>query len=276
MKTINRIPYNDEIPFTAVISKYDDITANKLLGAVINNAKVIFKAVLEANKEEWSKNPSMSVRAVLGQWLITAARHFEAAIILCAENDLYIVADVHLRQIFELYLQVRYFVSLNDVEMEKAVDRIYVIGCVEYIEKLKPLKDHEYIKDGYRNMCEKVSHFDKALVDIIYEERKKSKNWFGMTFSKLAQTFNRPGEDLLGIYQITSTDVHGSWDLPLGVQNPEPGILDFRGYKDKTTMYVQAAERLFTTTGYYMNLWNEIAKTVGAEEVYYGQKTYYG
>lgn len=273
MIQLKRIAFKDENAFTLNVNNYNEESAHKLLLTVINNAKIVYEIIAGAYKAEWTNNPSVGVRTVLGLWLVTAARHFEAAIVLCMQGDLYIVSDVHLRQIIELYLQARYFASLEKLQMEKEADNIYVIACIEYLEKLQMLKDHESIKDEYRKILDKVSQYDKVIIEKIYKDRKKSKNWFGMTYSNLAQYFSEPGENLVGIYKVTSTDVHGSWDILFGVRSPEPGIIEFRSYKDKTTKDLQAAERLFTTTGYYINAWNQIAKVIGAEEVYYSHRS---
>ena len=76
-------------------------------------------------------------------------------------------------------------------------------------------------------------------------------------------------EDLRSIYQIVSANIHGSWDHALYVKNPKPGLLDFRGYPNKKTLYLRAVEVLDDATLYYMKLWNEIADAVGADGVYY-------
>jgi hypothetical protein len=141
---------------------------------------------------------------------------------------------------------------------------------VEYLEKLNILKDNEYINKANKEISEKLSSYDIDLIDDIRRERKKGiYYWFGRSFSQLAKNVSRAGEDLKSAYQIISADIHGTWNLTLDVNNPEPNILDFCGYPDKTTLFIRAAEMLYQVTSLFMNLWNEIAESVGAQRVYY-------
>ncbi len=274
MKLIKEIPGVKEIPLTFIIERFDEPTAQKLLQTVINKAEEVVGVVTEAYKEEWTNNPSTLIRAVFGHWLVNAVRHFAAIIVLCEEHDLSVVANAHHRQIFELYLQVRYYASLDQESKEKYAEKISAIGCVDYLEKIGVLKDHEHIKSAHKEISDKLSKFDKNLIDEIMGEReKRSYHWFGRSFSQLAKDVSREAEDLRRVYQIISAEVHGTWDLTLDVNNPEPGLLDFRGYPNKTTLYIRAAEMLCQVTALYMNLWNEIAKSVGAQEVYYIDET---
>jgi hypothetical protein len=270
MKLIKGLPPVEEMPLTFSTERFDEASSYRLLGEVLDKAKEVISVVTEAYKEEWTKNPSTSVRAVLGHWLVSAFRHFRAIITLCEEQDLSMVADVHYRQIFELYLQVRYFTSLDDEIKEKCAEKISTIGCMDFLDKLSALKDHEQIKAAYVEVSEKLEKHDKEIVEEIIAERKKGKyTWFGSSYAKLAQTVSQPGEDLKSVYQIISSDVHGSWNLALDVRNPKPGHLDFRGYPDNATLYLRAAETVHQVTGRYMFLWNEIAESVGAQKVYF-------
>lgn len=242
---------------------------------IVEKAKEVVGVVTGAYKDEWTKHPSKGVRIVFGHWLVNAVRHFHATILLCEgvlqkEHDLSVVVDVHYRQIFEIYLQARYYASLDQGLQEKYAKKIYAAGCVDYLEKISVRKDDENMADAYTEVSNKLSGFDKELVDEIMKERKKgSFNWFGKAFSQLAKDVSREGEDLRSIYQIISAEVHGTWNLALDVDNPEPDLLVFRGYPDETTLYIRSAEILYQVTNYYMRLWNVIAKSVGAQEVYY-------
>lgn len=275
MKLIKEIPGVKETPLTFIIERFDESTAQNLLAVTVEKAKEVVGVVNEAYKEEWTKHPSKGIRAVFGQWLVNAVRHFVASIVLCEgvlrkEHDLSVVVDVHYRQIFEIYLQARYYASLDQELQEKYAKKIYAAGCVDYLDKISVRKDDENMADAYKEVSNKLSSFDKELVNEIMKERKKgSFNWFGKAFSQLAKDVSREGEDLRSIYQIISAEVHGTWNLALDVGNPEPGLLVFRGYPDETTLYVRSAETLYQVTNYYMRLWNVIAKSVGAQEVYY-------
>jgi hypothetical protein len=116
-------------------------------------------------------------------------------------------------------------------------------------------------------MREQLSKYDPELVSLIRIERKKNMHWFMTTFTKLARLVSRKGEDLASAYRIISGDLHGVWDLTLGVAQPKPGILDLRGYPDKATMYIWAADMVDLATQLYARVWNEIARSVGAPQV---------
>jgi hypothetical protein len=96
---------------------------------------------------------------------------------------------------------------------------------------------------------------------------QREHNWFRSSFSKLAKTISKENEDLRMVYQIISADIHGAWGLAFEVANPKPGVLDFRGYPDNSTMYRWAAELLKQVMNLYIQLWNEVAVAMGAPEV---------
>ena len=79
----------------------------------------------------------------------------------------------------------------------------------------------------------------------------------------------KKGEKLDDVYRLLSTSAHGTWDLTLGVDSSSPGKLNFRGYPDKRIMYLRAAEEIDQAADLLLNLWNEIASSVGALEVKY-------
>ncbi len=106
------------------------------------------------------------------------------------------------------------------------------------------------------------------MIEEIEKDRLRRKyNWFKQSFSKLASDVSKDGEDLQGTYQLISANLHGVWGLTFGVSNPEPGVLDFRGYPNKTEMYKHAADMLDQSVGLYKKIWNEVAVCVGAQQV---------
>lgn len=243
--------------------------AVELLQSVISSAREAIDVIAEAFRKPWSANPTTSERAVFGHWLVYAVRHLVAIIILCEERDLSMVANVHRRQMFEIFLQVRYYASVQKDKRENLAEKISAWGCIEYLEKLESLKDHDDVKNGYDYVLEQLTHHNQNTIDEIKSERERRIfNWFGRSFSKLAVDVSKEGEDLRGAYQLISADLHGTWRLALDVANPQPGILDFRGYPDKTTMYRWAADLLDQSTILYVNTWNEVAVVLGAPEVY--------
>jgi len=247
-----------------------EIQNQEYLRRVILKARDPLSAVSDAYKNPWTKNPSTGIRAFIGHSLTKAHRHFAAAIILCEAQHLSMVVNVHHRQMFETFLQIRYFLSLDQDKKEYIAEKIAAWGCVEFLEKLESTKQLDNVKKGYADMQERLTHFDKNIVDEIYSENKlrpRKNNWFGSTYSELAKNVSKDGEDLRRVYQIISADIHGTWDLILEVANPKPGVLDFRGYPDKSTMYRWAAESLKQVMNLQIQLWNEVAVAVGAPEV---------
>jgi hypothetical protein len=270
MKLIQGIPELEAGPLVFLIESFDENSAHELLANVLEKAKEVIGVVTEAYNEVWTAAPPTEVRAVFGVWLVEAYRHFLSTIYLCEEHDLSVVANVHHRQIFEIYIQVRYYASLDLIAKEKCAEKIFAIGCIEYLENISPLKDHAQYISAYEEIATALSHCNSELVNEIKRERSKKRqyNWFGSSFSQLAENVNQSGEDLRRVYGIISADVHGTSRLALDVHNPKPGHLDFRGYPNVTTLYIRAAELISQIIGLYMNLWNEIAKSVGAQCVY--------
>ena len=274
MKLIQGIPELEKWPVVFNTEEFDEDSACKLLGVTLNKAEEVLVVVKDAFKEEWTTTPSTNVRAVFGHWQVEAMRHFLAIICLCKNHDLSIVADVHYRQIFEIYIQIRYYASLDQAAKERHAEKMYAIGFIDYLDKMSVLKDHEKIKSTYKEISDALTQCDSELVNEINQARKKKQfKWFSGSFSQLAEKVSRTGEDLRRIYQMISADVHGTLNLALDVHNPKPGHLDFRGYPDVATLYLRATEMLYQVLTLYLNLWNEIAKSVGAESVNFASNT---
>jgi hypothetical protein len=121
MKLIQGIPELEKGPVVFNTEEYDEASAQKLLEVTLEKAKEVIGVVTDAYKEEWTTEPSTGVRAVFGHWLVSAKRHFSATIRLCEEPDLSVVADVHYRQIFELFIQIRYYAFLDLATKERYV-----------------------------------------------------------------------------------------------------------------------------------------------------------
>jgi hypothetical protein len=275
MKIIERIQEFDGIPFTLRSDINDESVAEDLLSDVIEKAEEVIGTVIDVKNGNWTNNPTTMVRAVFGHWIAKATIHFLAILKLCEDLELSVVAIGHHRQIFELFIQSRYFASLSAEEEEKYANEIYIIGCLEYLEQMEVMKNHDYGKSGYDEINEKLAREEEGIVEEIRDRRKKRKfNWFSRSFSQLAKDVSKAGEDLKIVYQIISTEVHGKWDLVLEVDNPEPGVLDFRGYPDRTTLLKRTIEMVDQVTTLYMNLWDEIAESVGAEKVFYLDESY--
>lgn len=247
-----------------------DEDAKAFLCLIIEYARKSERKVAQAARGEWKNNPPAIVRAAFGHWYVSAMRHLEAMNILSAVRDYSVVTLVHHRQIFEIYIQVRFFASLNPEQQESYGQKIHAIGSVEYIEKLKVVKDHPFIKPNYDEMIGFIDDYDPGIIEEIYKDRKKGQyRWFGRTYTSLAKEVSKDGDKLDDLYRILATSAHGSWDLALGVDYSKPGTLNFRGYSDKRTMYLRAAEEIDQATKHFLNLWNEVAESVGALKVMY-------
>lgn len=268
MRFISGISQIEPTPLTFQIEKFTEETSIAMKDEVINKAKEVLDVISEELKKDWSNKPSTKVRMVYGHWFFNAYRHFRASIILCQEFDLSIVTNVHHRQIFEIFLQVRYYSLLNQEDKELFADKIKAIGYMEYLEKMNITLDNDFLKRGYEEISDSLEQFDiETVKDIIKKRKDHNYYWFGSSFSQLAKRVNRNSEDLSRAYQLISTDVHGSWSLAFDVQNLKPGILDFRGYPDRTTINIRTSEMLYQITTQYMDIWNEIAESVGAQPV---------
>ncbi len=269
MRSIKRLPSFDGLSFTFKIESYSESEAFDLLHNTIAMSREVISNIVISFKGDWEDCRSTNIRMVMGHWIVKAVRLLMTLTVLCEERDLSVNANIFHRQIFELCLQTRYFSKLSDTEKEENAIKIKIYGCLEYLEKMEPVKDNEYVKNAYKEVSEYLITFDDKLVKKYKEEKNRKYFWFGRSFSKLANELSREGENLRGVYQMISADIHGVWDLVLDVRNPEPGIIDFRGYPDKKTLYVRGAETLDQATLLVMEIWNEIAECVGAEKVTY-------
>lgn len=149
MKLIEPIPEIDEIPLTFIIDNYDEQTAFNLLNKTVQKANEINYVILEALHEKWAKKTTLNIKIVLTSFFFSAMRHLLATITLCETKDLSEIAIVHQRQILELYLQIKYFVSFNDDKKNTVAQKIAAIGCIEFLEKMKDFKDHDFIKKNH-------------------------------------------------------------------------------------------------------------------------------
>jgi hypothetical protein len=242
-------------------------SAKALLSSTTKGARAIISSVSAAFSQEWKSNPGTGARAALGKWVLTLVRHLGAISILAEEHDLSTVADVHYRQMFEIQLQVRRFLATAHSEHDRLAEKISAWGCIDFLDKLEPVKDLEVVRKGYEEMSARLSLYDPALVAAIRVERKKNLHWFCTSYTQLAREVSKPGEDLASVYRITSGGLHGVWDLTLGVANPRPGFLDLRGYPDEQTMFRWAADLVDMATHLLIDTWNDVAGAVGAPSI---------
>jgi len=239
--------------------------ASCLLADTISRAQDLASEVTEAFRSPWTLHPSGAVRVVLAFWVAKAFRHLRAIITLAKHHDLVKVADVHQRQMLEIFLQARAVISADPTARERMAQKAAAWGCVDYLEKMEKVKEAPFARNGYLEVQDQLTHFDPDIVTEIRSDRKKRNMfWFGMPFTQLGATLSRDGEDLGQVYRIASGQSHGSWDIALDVANPEPGHLDFRGYPNDAQLALWAAETVDEAMVLYHKLWNEVAEAVGA------------
>jgi hypothetical protein len=176
--------------------------SQKLLKSTISTSRMIIGKVSDAFNKSWRENPDTGSRVALGKWITTSLRHLASITILAEEHDLSMVADIHFRQMFEIMLQVRYFITTKPSEREKLAERISAWGCLDYLEKLASIKEHDQVRKGFQEMTQQLSTYDQNLISVLRVERKKSLHWFKSSFTALARKVSRDEEDLAAAYQF--------------------------------------------------------------------------
>jgi hypothetical protein len=245
----------------------EETAAQHLLDSVTRRATSVAVAISTAFGEPWSLNPSTGVKAVFGLWANRSVRHLTAIVVLARIESLALLAEVHYRQILEIHLQVRYFALASALERERFAQKISAWGCVEWLRKMEPFKEHDFAKAGWREMNDQLSRYDPNIVNEVKVALSRRYYWFGRSFSGLARVVSKGAEDLEGAYHLSSTQLHGTWDLTLGASNPRPGRLDFREWPDKATLFGWAADIVDRGTQLCLRTWNEVARATGATEV---------
>jgi hypothetical protein len=231
----------------------------------IQHARATVKKIIKVYRKPWTNPPGSSVSSVLTGWMINATRHMQATTILAEQGDLVTVADAHYRPMFEILLQVRFFLSFDAVQRERLARKIEAWGVIDYLDNMTLLKDHELVKASYAEMQAQLQKYDPDLVNEIERERSQRQwYWFGKSFSSLAENVSQENEDLLSVYRIISGQLHGSWDVTLGIPDAEMGILEFHDYPDKKTLYYWAAELVERASSLCVQIWNAIGVDVGA------------
>ena len=157
------------------MKRNSEVQAKSTLKNVVEVAREAVSNVSTAYNQDWQENPSTGIRAVLGFWVVSALRHFVAFITLCEVHDLSMVANTHYRQMLEIQLQIRYFLSLDDDKWEITSQKVSAYGCVEYLDKLEAIKDHPTVKAGYREAEERLKDYDQDIIAEIKQDRSNRK-----------------------------------------------------------------------------------------------------
>jgi len=236
-----------------------------LLRATMLRAIDVTTAISDSFAQPWTDNPGGNERAVFGIWTNNAIRHLASVTALAQQGDLALTAEVHFRQLLELLLQTRRLAEEPRPSREGLALKVAAWGCIDYLRKLQPVKDHPLAVKGYAELAAMKSRFPKPLVAQIEREMKKGKKfWHGLTQTELARRTSRGSQNLAAVFQIASSQLHGSWDVALGVTSPRPGVLDFRPYPDQATLYRWSADLVDRCTDFSIAIWNTVARAVGA------------
>jgi len=236
-----------------------------VLRATVLRAGDVTSSISHSFARPWTNNPGPNERAVFGMWVNNAVRHLAAVAVLAEQGDLALIAEVHFRQILELLLQVRWLAREPQASRESLALKIAAWGCVDYLRKLEPVKNLPIAAPGYAELASMKSRFPRALIGRIEGEMKKGKkHWHGLTQTELARRVSRGNQNLAALFGIASSQLHGSWDVALGVTSPRPGRLHFRPYPDQATLHRWSAELVDRCTQFCAAIWNTVADTVGA------------
>lgn len=158
------------------IAKIDSLSPEELgrlkLSECVNRAN---KSVNEINKAKrgWRAINTLEERVVLGLWLSTAHRHFDAILILSEDKHLSTVANLHYRQMLEILLEVRAFLNYPRKERERVAQEISILATLKYLQKWDVVKEHEKVKDGYQEMEKRLKLYDSQIVDKIKKKKGK-------------------------------------------------------------------------------------------------------
>lgn len=238
------------------------------LESAIDQASKAIASVAYSFGQSWGKNPETGTRAVFGLWANKLIRHLAAVTLLSQGGDLSQIAEVHYRQMIEIWLQVRKFADAEPEERERIAQRISAFGSLEFVEKLEQFKDSDFGRQGYQEAMDQLGKYDDQIVKRASRDRERRRwYWFGRSFSGLARDVARDGEDLEKLYHLTSAQAHGVWDVTFGVSSPEPGVLLFGESPDATTSFRWATELVDRATQQTILIWNEIADATGAPRV---------
>ena len=242
--------------------------ASAELESAIDRASAAIAHIADSFGQPWRQNPGAGTRAVLGLWANKLVRHLIAIGRLSHGGDLSQIAEVHYRQMIEIWLQVREFARAAPEERERLAQRISAFGSLEFVEKLEQFKDTDFGRQGYQEAIDQVAKYDDQIVKRAKRDRERRKwYWFGRSFSTLAREVAREGEDLEKLYHLTSAQAHGVWDVTFGVSSPEPGVLLFGESPDALTSLRWATELVDRATQQSVLIWNEIADATGAPRI---------
>ena len=234
----------------------------------IRTARESVSLITASFAQPWLYNPSASVRAVLGVWARDSVRHLAATKVLAESGELVLVADCHYRQMFEIWLQVRHLLTFSGAARDEMAETVSASGCLDWLEKLKPVKDQPVVQPGYQDMLAQLALYDPKLIARLKQKRTNRQwNWFGSSYTALARGVSDHYQDLASAYQIISAGTHGSWAVTLGVAQPGPGKLDFKDYIDDDTLDLRASQAVDLTAKLGVAIWNDIAQGVGAPVV---------
>ena len=242
--------------------------ASAELESALGRASAAIAHIAFSFDQPWRQHPGTGTRSVLGLWANKLVRHLAAISRLSHGGDLSQIAEVHYRQMIEIWLQVRKYARAAPEERERLAQRISAFGSLEFLEKLEQFKDSNFGQQGYQEALDQLAKYDDQIVKRAKRDRERRRwYWFGRSFSRLAREVGREGEDLEKLYHLTSAQAHGVWDVTFAVSSPEPGVLLFGESPDALTSLIWATELIDRATQQSILIWNEIADATGAPRV---------
>jgi hypothetical protein len=241
--------------------------ASAELDTALDRARSAIANIAYSFDQPWQQNPGTGTRAVLGLWANKLIRHLAGVGRLSQGGDLSQIAEVHYRQMIEIWLQVRKFARAAPDERERLAQRISVFGSLEFLEKMEQFKGTDFGRQGFQEAMEQFAKYDDQIVKRAKRDRERRRwYWFGRSFSGLAREVTQEGEDLEKLYHLASAQAHGVWDVTFGVSIPEPGVLLFGESPDAITSLRWATELVDRATRQSLLIWNEIAEATGRRE----------
>jgi len=251
--------------------------SRKQLQESINQTKA---AVIEFQllaREDWKNKLSPEEYVVFLYWANKATNHLLAVIALCeadmredliaSKYELVPIANIHYRQMVELFLQVKYLAKIEKNERPHFAEKAVAFGVVEYLRKMEIFRDDEFAQKGISEMEERLKYFSPEIIQEIQDEKRFY--WFGKSFSQLASEVSTTDNDFKALYGLVSAHAHGIWDIILGVSNPQDSVLRISQYQNKNQKADFGRLLIEEATIMFRQTWNAIAVAVGAPLMIY-------
>lgn len=238
---------------------------------LLKRRQISFAHSIRKIDQEFKSNmptpPNDGVQRVLGVWIYWLLLHSKAILRLASKQDLGMSAEVHYRQLVEIFLQFRKIALAKPALREEMARKIMIFGILDWMQKLENLQDLNEVASGFTEMKRMLAKFPEVEVANARRARKEKKwNWYETSFTQLARDVSQEGERFGNLYQLTSGSAHGSWNVALGVSESSQGDFVYSPVKDRKTMYRWAEETMSRAENFLIDTWREISQFVGFGE----------